>query len=386
MNAPVVQGFFDLRFEPLRDTFAELFAEGKELGAALSVSIGGETLVDLWAGHTDKEQSTCWQQDTLVNLFSCTKGVASAAVLMLVERGLLALEQRVAHYWPEFGCNGKEDIRVEQLLCHSAGLSAIHPRVADDELFDWATMVGYIEQDSPWWEPGSRHGYAPITFAWTVGELFRRVAGETLGSFVQRELMQPLEQELYIGLPVELDNRVARITQSPGSDIPDNSVMRAILGNPQGVTAHAFTNPLSIMNSTNKPQWRRMELCSGNGQGTARALAVFYDLLANGGCYRGQQLLAGELIERARQERVRGKDAVLGCDSRFGLGFLLHQEGDLAGLGVEGNFGHQGAGGALGFADPARGVGFGYVTNRMGTEVLIDPRADRLLKALYRSL
>ncbi|RRJ84040.1 serine hydrolase domain-containing protein [Aestuariirhabdus litorea] len=381
-----LQGYFDLRFEPLRDCFAELFAEGEEVGAALSVSIGGELAVDLWAGHTDAEQTRCWEQDTLVNLFSCTKGLASTAALMLVERGLLSLEERVAHYWPEFGCNGKQDIRVEQLLCHSAGLSAIHPRVPDEALFDWGAMVHYIEQEQPWWEPGTRHGYAPVTFGWTLGELFRRVAGETIGHFVQRELMEPLGQELYIGLPEVLDPRVARIVRAPLTALPDSPVLREIMSHPEGVTAHAFTNPMSVMNSTNKPQWRRMELCSANGHGTARSLAVLYDMLANGGRYRGHSLLAPELIERARREQVRGEDAVLGCESRFGLGFLLHQPRPLAELGGEGNFGHQGASGALGFADPERGIGFGYLCNRMGSEVLVDPRADRLLKALYRCL
>ncbi|MCL6417485.1 beta-lactamase family protein [Aestuariirhabdus sp. Z084] len=386
MQAIPIRGYFDLKFEPLREAFAELFVEGEELGAALSVSLGGETVVDLWAGHVDKEQTESWQQDSLVNLFSCTKGIASAAILMLVERGKLSLEAPVAQYWPEFGCKGKEAIRVEQLLCHSAGLSAIHPDVGDEELFDWHCMVNYVEQESPWWEPGSRHGYSPVVFGWTIGELFRRVAGETLGQFVQRELMQPLEQELYIGLPEHCDSRVARMSRGSITEIPDTAVMREIMSNPKGVTARAFTNPMSVMNSTNKPEWRRMELCSANGHGTARSLAVFYDMLANGGRYRSHQLLDAGLIEQSRQQQVSGEDEVLRCSTRFGLGYLLHQNEHLARLGGEGNFGHQGASGALGFADPANQLGFGYVCNRMGSAVLVDPRADRLIDALYRCL
>ncbi len=380
------QGYFDLRFEALKDAFVDNFAAGRESGAALCISIAGEVVVDLWAGVTDKEGLETWQQDTLVNVFSCTKGIAAVAMLKLVERGLLKLDVPVCQYWPEFAVNGKEQITIEQLLCHSSGISAIHPPVKDEELFDWPTMVRYIEQETPWWPPGTKHGYAPVVFAWTIGELFRRAAGETMGTFIEREIMQPLSQELYIGVPEALDDRIARILSAPASEVQDTTLPREIMGNPQGVTSRAFINPMSITNSSNKPAWRRTELCSANGHGNARSLATLYDMLANKGCYGSKKLLDETLINSARSEWVSGQDQVLKCSTRYGLGFLLHQEGKLCGLGGAKNFGHQGASGALGFADPQRGIGFGYVCNRMGTEALIDPRAERLVNALYESL
>ncbi|OQX37954.1 MAG: hypothetical protein B0D91_05545 [Oceanospirillales bacterium LUC14_002_19_P2] len=380
-----VRGYHDLRFESIREAFGQLFSEGEELGAALAVTVAGEPVLDLWGGFMDKERMEPWHHDTLVNVFSCGKGIASLCMLRLVQEGFLSLDVPVANYWPEFGQNGKENITLRQILTHTAGLSAFHPRIPDEDLFDWSTMVQWMEQESPWWEPGTRHGYAPITFGWLLGELFYRVAGERMGHWLQRNIMAPLGESFLFGIPDEDHGLIARMTKGEPvrGDKAAQLLFREMTGNPTGVTARAFSNPMSVLTSANRPEWRRMELPSANGHGTARALAKVYGLLSVG----NGQLLDDQLVQEAIQEQVCGTDAVLKCSSRFGLGFMLGQpDHPLSGFGPSRRaFGHTGAGGSLAFADPERQIGFAFVTNRMGPYVLVDPRAEQLVNAVYQA-
>ncbi|MCK5893438.1 MAG: beta-lactamase family protein [Endozoicomonadaceae bacterium] len=381
-----IQGYHELKFEPVREAFGRLFTEGNELGAALAVTIAGESVLDLWGGFMDKERTEPWHHDTLVNVFSCSKGIATLCMLRLVQDGRLSLDASVVEYWPEFGQNGKENITLRHILTHRSGLSAFHPTIPDDDLFDWTAMVNHIEQESSWWQPGSCHGYAPITFGWLLGELFRRVTGMTMGAWLQREIMGPLDASFYFGIPDEDHGLIARMTKG-GPVRGDRAAQRLyeeMTDNPMGVTARAFSNPVTLQSSTNRSEWRRMELPSVNGHGTASALAKVYGILSVG----GGQLLDASLLQEATQEQVCGPDAVLKCSTRFGLGFMLGQPGHhLAGFGSSRHtFGHAGAGGSLTFADPKRQIGFAFVTNSMGPYVLVDPRAEQLVGELYRSI
>lgn len=381
-----VQGYYDLNFESIRQAFGRLFSEGGELGAALALTIAGEPVLDLWGGFMDKGRTEPWHHDTLVNVFSCGKGMAILCILRLVQEGRLTLDAPLARYWPEFGQHGKERITVRQILNHTAGLPAFHPRIPDEDLFDWARMVHHVEQDSPWWEPGSRHGYAPITFGWLVGELFRRVAGETMGTWLQREIMTPLGAAFHFGIPDEDHGLIASMTkgESRTGDKAAERLFRKLADSSSDVTAQAFSNPISVLFSANRAEWRRMELPSANGHGTARALAEVYGVLSGG----GGALLDASLLQEAITEQVCGCDVVLKRNTRFGLGFMLGQPSQrLASFGSSCQaFGHTGAGGSLAFADPERQIGFAFVTNRMGPYVLVDPRAEKLVDELYQSI
>ncbi|PAV48961.1 EstA family serine hydrolase [Pseudomonas sp. HAR-UPW-AIA-41] len=379
-----IQGYFDLRFEAVKDAFAELFNDPQERGAALCVQIDGETVLDLWAGVADKDGEQAWHSDTLANLFSCTKTFTAVAALQLVGEGKLALDRPVAQDWPEFAQAGKGAITLRQLLSHQAGLPALRQMLAPEALYDWQAMTAALAAEQPWWEPGSGHGYAPITYGWLLGELIRRVEGCGPGEAIVRRTAIPLGLDFHIGLHDDEFPRVAAIGRKKGDlgDAAAQRLLRCMMSEPASMTTRAFTNPPSIMTSTNKPEWRRMQQPAANGHGTARALAGFYTGLLQG------RLLDAALLAELTREHACGEDRTLLTQTRFGLGCMLDQPqvaNATYGLGPQA-FGHPGAGGSIGFADPQRGVAFAFVTNSLGPYVLMDPRAQRLARLLGENL
>lgn len=371
-----INGYFDLQFEAVREAFADLFNNPQERGAALCVQVAGETVVDLWAGHADKDGNEPWHSDTLANLFSCTKTFTAVTALQLVGEGKLDLDVPVARYWPEFAASGKERITLRQLLSHQAGLPAIHASLPGEALYDWQAMTAALAAEEPWWTPGQGHGYAPITYGWLVGELLRRVDGRGAGESIVARTARPLGLDFHVGLADEEFHRVAHIARGKGSmgDAAAQRLLRCMMSEPNALSTRAFTNPPSVMTSTNKPEWRRMQQPAANGHGTARSLAGFYSGLLDG------RLLEPDLLAELTREHCRGEDRTLLTSTRFGLGCMLDQPGvanATYGLG-EKAFGHPGAGGSIGFADPERELGFGFVTNTLGPYVLMDPRAQRL--------
>lgn len=373
-----IQGYFDLRFEAVRDCFEELFEQTGQRGAAVCVMIGGETVVDLWAGSADNTGEQVWQSDTLVNLFSCTKTLTAVAAMQLVEEGKLQLDAPVARLWPEFATNGKQDITLRHLLSHRAGLPAIRQPLPADALYDWGTMTAALAAEQPWWTPGEGHGYAAITYGWLLGELICRADGREPGEAIVARIARPLNLDLHIGLDAAEDHRVAYLTRQKNNfgDAASQRLLKAMMGDPQSLTGRAFTNPPSVMNSANKPEWRRMTQPAANGHGNARSLAGFY-----------QGLLSGELLDpmsltEMTREHSLGEDRTLLARTRFALGCWLDQPvvaNATFGMGP-GAFGHPGAGGCIGFADPQRELAFGFVTNTLGPYVLMDPRAQRLAR------
>lgn len=200
-----LQGTCHPRFERVRDRFAAGFEQGDELGAALCLTLEGETVVDLWAGHADAERSRPWQRDTLVNVYSSTKGIVALAAHQLVDDGRLDLDLPVAHYWPEFAAGGKAALPVRYLLSHQAGLAAVRKPLPPDGLYDWEVMTSALAEQEPWWEPGRAHGYHALTFGWLVGEVVRRVTGQRIGDVVRDRIASPLGVRFEIGFGPELD-------------------------------------------------------------------------------------------------------------------------------------------------------------------------------------
>ena len=379
-----IQGYFDLRFEAVKEAFAALFNDPQERGAALCVQVDGETVLDLWAGVADKDGEQAWHSDTLANLFSCTKTFTAVAALQLVDEGKLALDRPVAQDWPEFAQADKGAITLRQLLSHQAGLPALREMLPPEALYDWQAMTAALEAEQPWWQPGSGHGYAPITYGWLLGELIRRVEGCGPGEAIVRRTARPLGLDFHIGLHDDEFPRVAAIGRKKGDlgDAAAQRLLRCMMSEPTSMTTRAFTNPPSIMTSTNKPEWRRMQQPAANGHGTARALAGFYTGLLQG------RLLNAALLAELTREHACGEDRTLLTQTRFGLGCMLDQPqvaNATYGLGPQA-FGHPGAGGSIGFADPQRGVAFAFVTNSLGPYVLMDPRAQRLARLLGECL
>ena len=379
-----IQGYFDLRFEAVKETFSALFEQTQQRGAAVCVKVGGETVVDLWAGVADNAGEQAWQSDTLVNLFSCTKTFAAVAALQLVEEGKLDLDGPVARLWPEFAAHGKDEITLRQLLSHQAGLPAIRRPLPAEALYSWESMTAALVEERPWWTPGEAHGYAAITYGWLIGELIRRADGRGPGEAIVARTARPLALDFHLGLADSEFDRVGYLTRQKNNfgDAAAQRVFKALTGDPQSMTALAFTNPPSIMNSANKPEWRRMAQPAANGHGNARSLAGFYDGLLRG------ELLDPQLLGEMTREHCRGEDRTLLTRTRFALGCWLDQpELDNATFGMgAGAFGHPGAGGCIGFADPERDLAFGYVTNTLGPYVLMDPRAQALARSVAACL
>jgi CubicO group peptidase (beta-lactamase class C family) len=382
-------------FEPVREEFGRNFSERGELGAACCAYARGEKVVDLWGGSRDRNTGAPWEEDTLVLVFSTTKGVSALAVALTQSQGLIDYDETVAAYWPEFSHNGKGGVTVRQLLNHRAGLCAVDEPLNPEVLSDLDRVAGILARQRPVWEPGKRQGYHYLTLGLCANELLRRVdpRGRSLGRFLREEIVAPLGEEFYVGLPPEVPtSRVATIeafhplqmllhvnTMPPG----------LVLGylNPRSLTARTLGNPkLRSPGDLDKPEYRRVELGAAGGIGTARAVAKAYGAFAAGGKDLGvRPETIAELSAPAPPPPAGSRDEVLKTDTSYSLGFFKPSAAFRFGT-DEGAFGTPGAGGSFGFADPTAGVGFAYAPNRMGFHVWDDPRERTLREALYACL
>ena len=390
MSAVVTQGTCDPRFAAVQAAFEDNFRELREIGAAVAVYVAGKKVVELCAGVRDRTaHGAAWTHDSLVNVYSSTKGLAALCVQQLIDRGMLDPDARVATYWPEFAQAGKHDIRLGTLLAHGAGLAAITRRLPHQAIYNQALMASALADQVPHWTPGTQHGYHAQTFGFLLAEIVRRAAGQTLGQYLREHIAGPLAAEAYIGLPEALDARVAKVTRPLGEVPPADEVdlMAVWKREPSSLTALAFNNPAPQPGAVQMRAYRAAELPSSNGHASALGLARIYaaasgappqDVASSGGVF------SAACVARCAQEHAYGDDLVLRVRTRFGPGFMLSQP---AGSGRFGpnprSFGHPGMGGSLGFADPDARVGFGYVMNRAGAGILIDERPRRLIEALY---
>jgi CubicO group peptidase (beta-lactamase class C family) len=382
-----VDGRCDARFRHVGEAFAENFAQHGEVGAAVAVTIDGKPVVDLWAGHTDAARMRPRRRDTIVNIASATKGLTATCARLLADRGLLDFDAPVASYWPEFAQAGKAAIPVHMLLSHRAGLPAIDAPLPTEALYDWGTMTRALAAQAPWWEPGTQHGYHVFTFGWLVGEVVRRITGKSIGHYWRQEVAGPLGIDCHIGLPAELDTRVAEFIPVPPPPPGEPDIEEELIKNAGPMVQKAVNNPPKTVADMNTRAWRRAEIPAGNAHTNARALARVYGALACAGEADGVRVLSPDSVERARTEQANGADAVLfGLPTRFGLGFSLPPPGTGFGSSTAAAFGCPGAGGSIGFADPGAHIGFGYTMNHMQAGMPVDPRALRLIDAPYASL
>jgi CubicO group peptidase (beta-lactamase class C family) len=388
MPAFEIHGHVHPRFTRVRDAFAKEFADGNELGASLCLTHEDEVVVDVWAGFQDGARTLPWQRDTLVNVYSTTKGISALALHRLVDEGKVDLDAPVARYWPEFAAAGKERLPVRYLLSHQAGLAAVREKIAPADIYDWSKITRLLAEQAPFWEPGKAHGYHALTMGWLVGEVVRRLRGKKIGEVVREEIARPLGVRFEIGFGPELDGDVAPLVQGPVHAPPPGTpdMLTAITQDPEGLLAKAFANPPLLTMSPNDRAWRAAELPAANGHSNAHSLARIYAALANGGATQGVRLLSPEAIERARAEQAHGRDQVLPLVTRLCLGWFLPTADEPLGPNPR-VFGHGGAGGSFSLADPENRLSFGYTMNLMHTGVwLVDPRPRRLLAAAYTCL
>ncbi|MEZ5559349.1 MAG: serine hydrolase domain-containing protein [Pseudomonadales bacterium] len=357
-----VEGVTDPHFDQIVEVFREGFDAGRDVGAGVAITIEGELVVDLWAGHTDRRRTRPWRRDTLVCMFSVTKAMTAICLLQAVDRELVALDAPVADYWPEFASGDKGRITIRQLMSHQAGLVGFHDKVPQDIYYDWQAVTAALAGETPWWTPGTRHGYHARTFGFLLGEVLRRVSDQTVGQWYAANVAQPLGLDFFIGLTDDQIDRCADILPArvrPGEEKFWPDAMRRMLkdfNNAATPTGAAFQNPSLRPGYMNTADFRRAEMPALNGHGTAAAVAVMYGEIA--------RILSPATLEQATRTHSLGPDEVLKSVTHFGLGFMLHHE--LAPIGVRsGSFGHAGAGGSMAFYDPGRRLGFCFAMNQM---------------------
>lgn len=386
MNAPI-SGFCTPEFQHIKETFIENFVSRGEVGASCTVIYKGRPVVDLWGGWTDSDQSLEWQENTISLVFSCTKAAVALCAHHLIDQGKLELDALVADYWPEFAQNGKDGVTVRMMLNHQSALPALREPVAPGGYYDFDYMVDRLAKEAPFWKPGTDNGYHMITFGWTVGELIRRVSGQSLGRHFKDNIATPLGLDFHIGLPESEFERMAKMVPfSMGPDTVLAEFTTTLLSDPSSIPF------LSLMNNggyqPDSPDAWRAEIGGGGGISNARSLARMFDAL----------LGKNTLLSKARIEDMRRvsaqtqRDKTLLIPTRFGQGFMLSMDnrsipgdGNSAILGREA-FGHVGMGGSIGFADPEADLAFGYTMTNMGGGILLVDRGQALVDATYTAL
>ncbi len=385
-----VRGEVAAGFEPVERVFRANFTERNELGAACAVYHAGEKVVDLWGGYRDTAATKPWEEDTMVLVFSTTKGVSATAMALAHARNYFQYDDRVSTHWPPFGQNGKDAVTVRQLLDHQAGVAAVDENLTPEKIADREALMNQLGAKRPDWEPGTRHGYHAFSLGWYESELLRQTdpQGRPLGQFFAEEIAAPLDVEFYIGLPGSVDEeRVAEIDGfHPLAMVKHLNTFpwRMVLAflNPRSVTTRSLS-PFDIKTPAelNEPAFRAVEIPAGNGIGQVRDLAKLYGILATGGTELGlTDMTFDELLAKPTPPTEGSLDVVLKTETSYNLGFGKPHEGFR--FGSPQAFGTHGAGGSFAFADPTRELGFAYAPNRMGTHLRDDPRKKALREAV----
>ena len=391
-----VSGTWHPRFAAVRQEFVRNFRDRGEVGAAVCVIVDGQTVVDLWGGTARPDTGEPWDENTLTQIWSSTKGATSLCAHILASRGLLDLDAPVVTYWPEFGQSGKAGVTVRMLMSHQAGLPAVRSPLPQGAFYDWDLMVDRLAAEEPFWEPGTRNGYHALTFGFLVGELVRRISGRSLGTFFREEVASPLGLDFWIGLPEEEEPRVAPSIPAglPGPGETISVFLLKALTEPTSIPALAFFNSGGYTNpgESDTRAAHAAEIGASGGITNARGLAHMYAALT-GASGRGGLVSSDELARMGRVASATGQDATAFLPTRFSLGFVKSIDNRLQPPGLQDSvimsedaFGHSGFGGSIGFVDPEARMSFGYVMNRMGQGTGINERGQSLVDAVYRSL
>jgi CubicO group peptidase (beta-lactamase class C family) len=371
--------------ERLESLFRENFEKPGELGAAVSVWQDGKPLVDLYGGFRDTRHEHPWTSDTIVLVWSATKGIGSACVLHVLQEHKIDINQRVTEFWPEFAQAGKEEITLAQLLSHQGGLCALDRRV---DVLDYRAVIRALEEQAPLWPPGTAHGYHARTFGFLLDELVRRIAGKPLAEYWREVFGEPLKLDLWIGLPKEENPSVATMHAAKAGTPPEPKQFYADLIMPGTLARKTFTSPygLHAVNAMNNVSVRAQSIVSFGGIGSASSLAKFYAILANGGVWEGRRFFSKQTLRWMTTTLTDGIDRVFQIPTAFSAGFMKEAENARRRIfhGATSSFGHPGAGGSHAFADPENKIAFAYVMNQMEQSLLPNEKSLRLVDAIYR--
>lgn len=377
-----VCGFAQERFAAAREAFESNLKSGEDIGGSFCATVDGETVVDLWGGFADEAKTRPWEKDTIINVYSTTKTMTALTALLLADRGELDFDAPVARYWPEFAANGKERVKVSQLMSHTSGLSGWKEKITAGDLYDWEKMTSLLAAQAPLWEPGTASGYHVLTFGYLIGEVVRRITGRSLGTVFREEIAGPLGADFHIGLPESEDRRVADIIPyvvQPGAaaKIEFSEVEKITL----------FNLPMDVANTRTRA-WRAAEIPAVNGHGNARSVAEIHAILANGGVAKGRRFLSEAGCRKALEPQIEGIDLIMPRypTARFGLGFGL--PAPFLKLEVPNpNTLHWGGGGCSWIIiDMDARATFSYVVNRMDRHPLDDERPFRVFRAMWREI
>ena len=386
-----INGWTAAGFEGVRDRFEKNFADGLEVGAAFCAYHRGEKVVDLWGGLADVTTERRWEEDTIVGVFSTTKGATAVCANQLAQTDRLDVDAPVAEYWPEFAQAGKESIPVEYLLSHRAGLAWVDEPLTLEDVLGWEPMIRALERQAPVWEPGTAHGYHAVTYGYLVGEVVRRISGRSIGTYFRDEIAEPLGLDFWIGLPESLEPRVAPLVGGLSASIagadadPEAMAALAALIGPESKLGKSLSGGSAFQDSDmfNTRAVHAAEIPAAGGIGDARSIARMYAACI--GDVDGIRLLSPEQLTDATTQRSAGPDIViLDLDLQFGLGFFVPST--LLQLGGPRSFGHFGMGGSAGWADPEAELGFGYVMNKMELGLAGDLRSYGLINACYDAI
>lgn len=373
-----IHGSCPERFHALSEVLSANLDSGADVGASVSVTIDGETVVDIWGGWVDEAKSAPWERDTIVNVWSTTKTMTSLSALVLASRGELDVDAPVAKYWPEFAQNGKEGVLVRHLMSHTSGVSAWAQPVVVEDVYDWEKSTSMLARQAPWWEPGTASGYHALNQGHLVGEVVRRISGRSLGTFFREEIAEPLGADFHIGTPPSEFHRVSNVIPPPPLPVD----MEAM--DPESVAFKTFTGPAPDASVAWTTEWRTAEIGAANGHGNARSVARLQALVANGGEVEGVRLLTPEALALIQREQANGIDLVLGVPMRFGIGYGLTND-TVPYIPAGGCF-WGGWGGSLIIIDPVNRMTIAYVMNRMEAGLVGDFRGSALVEATYAAI
>lgn len=374
----------DDRFSKLGDLLSASLDAGTDVGASVSVTLEGQTVVDIWGGHVDQAKTAEWQEDTITNVWSTTKTMTFLSALVLVERGLLNFSEPVATYWPEFAQNGKEAIEVRHLMSHTSGVSGWAQPVVTEDIYDWEKSTAMLAAQAPWWEPGTASGYHALNQGHLIGEVIRRIDGRMLNDFFAEEIAGPLNADFQIGAAESTRDRISNVIPPTGLPIDPATID---LESPAFKT---FTGPAPSAETSWEAPWRDACIGAANGHGNARSVALVQAIVANGGTVGDVSLLSPETIDQIFVEQAYGTDLVLGLPVRFGMGYALPSSDGaphLYAMGADAKIGYWGGwGGSSIIVDVDRRMTVAYMMNRMADDLMGDVRGIDHTTAAYEAL
>jgi CubicO group peptidase (beta-lactamase class C family) len=373
-----ISGTCEPRFDAVRATLSDQIDSGADVGASVAVFLHGEPVVDIWGGWADAEKTKPWESDTITNVWSTTKTMTFLCTLILHDRGELDYDAPVATYWPEFAANGKEHVLVRHVMGHTAGLCGWEEPLTLEELADWELCTRRLAAQKPWWTPGEGSGYHAVTQGYLIGEIVRRITGESIGRWFAREVAKPLDADFHIGLPQSEDHRVSDVIPPPPLDV------EAMAEQASELMLKTFLNPPLDAAVAHHAWWRRAEIPAANGQGNARSVAAVQSIVAGKGAARGVRLLSPEGIEPIFEEQANGIDKVLGVQQRIGMGYGLSNPPDMP-IGPRACY-WGGYGGSVIVMDTDAELTICYVMNRMESGLVGDLRGTNLLFAAVMGL